>query len=230
MNVVANDIDNDFSHPHTTVIQGWQIDNVAIKNIENTPIIKRISDDSLITLLSEKIKNEYSSLRGSFDPRKYLATSIMLWYPRFFISNIRPIETKPIDCTSIRVYGVASCFAEDRNSGYPINSSIAINNRKAIKKWIQHSKDNGYKLIFADVNTQFFNVYGERSIQQFKQRQFFCSFIKKQGSSCFSFVNYLDGRGIKNWNDVRWKRDGHFNMKGNQLYADFLSKIFREIS
>ena len=37
---------------------------------------------------------------------------------------------------------------------YPIQSPIAARNRKAIIDWINHSKDKGYRLVFADLNTQ----------------------------------------------------------------------------
>ena len=113
----------------------------------------------------------------------------------------------------------------DVDYGYPINSAIAQNNRDAINSWIDHAKSNGYTLIFADVVTQKLKNE-ENSISKLKNRQSFCEYIERRGSTCYSFVDYLDDVGIVDWNEVRWKLDGHLNFKGNELYADFLSKIY----
>tara|TARA_Y100000589_G_C26805419_1_gene487536 strand:- start:32 stop:565 length:534 start_codon:yes stop_codon:yes gene_type:complete len=176
------------------------------------------------------------------DPRNYSATGVLLFgiiYKPLFtktFSRSLSIRTTSSSLKSKKfriknVYGVAKFVAEDRDSGYPINSFAAKNNRESIKEWIQHAKYNGYNLIFADIDTQFFNHQSERltPIPKVKDRQFYCEFIKQQGSKCFSFVNYLDDIGIKNWNVVRYKRDGHLNFKGNQLYSDFLVKIYKGI-
>ena len=225
VNVVSNDIDNDFSHPHTTIIQGWQVNNVKINKVDTSLVITKIDNDFLKSKLLSQISSQTVSRIGRWDPRKYSATSILLW-----VSVYRPLKikvSKSFPSNSLDVYGVARSMAEDGDIGYPINSFVAKNNRKVIKEWIQHAEDNKYDLIFTDIQTQFFNVGSNHLISKFKDRQFFCEFIKKQDSKCFSFINYLDSNGIKHWDDVKWKKDGHFNFKGNQLFANFLSKIYR---
>ena len=228
VNVSSNDIDNDFSHPHTTIIQGYQINNVKIKKINTSFVITKIDNDFLNSKLLKQISQKSSSRIGRLDPRKYSATSVLLYYGVY-----KPLRTKlrkSSKSKSLRIYGVAKSIVDDGDIGYPINSSVAKNNRKIIKEWIQHAEDNGYDLIFADIDTQFFDNYDNRLISNIKDRQFFCEFIKKQGSTCFSFVNYLDRIGIKHWDDVRWEKDVHLNYKGNQLFANFLSEIYREIN
>ncbi len=237
VNVVFNDIDNDLSHPHTTVIEGYQVNNVKvnINKINKSFHITKIDNHFLNSRLSKSIRRGTYARFGHLDPRKYLATSVLLYAGIYkpFLSEAFSSQSASQKSNSIRVYGFAKSIAEESDIGYPINSFIAKNNRKVIKEWIQHAEDNKYDLIFADINTQLFNyksVYkGVVRLRNIKERQFFCEFIKKQGSTCFSFVNYLDGIGIKKWQDVRWKGDGHFNLMGNQLYADFLSKIYKQI-
>ncbi len=228
VNVVSNDIDNDFSHPHSTIIQGYQVNNVKINKIDNSLVIKKIDSDFLNSKLLDQISRKTSSPIGRWDPRKYSATSVLFYksvYLPLRIHNWKTSQSKSFD-----VYEVATSMAEDGDIGYPINSFVAKNNRKVIKEWIQHAVDNEYKLIFVDTQTQFFNYQSELFISKVKDRQYFCDFIKKQGSECFSFVNYLDSIGIKNWDDIKWKKDGHLNFKGNQLFANFLSKIYKEIN
>ena len=228
VNVVRNDIDNDFSHPHSTIIEGYQVDNIKIYNSDNTPVVEEIERDVLRKKLLEKIDSDTNARLGNLDPRKYSASSILLWH-----SLVRPFTTKRAvkkleSCdTIIKVDNVARCFAVDVNEGYPINSYIAHNNREVINNWISHAKKNKYKLIFADVNTQSFNADENPSISNLKHRQAFCKYITSRGSDCYSFYEYLDSIGISNWHDVRWKRDGHLNLKGNELYSDFLLKIYK---
>ena len=228
VNVVSNDIDNDFSHPHTTIIQGYQVNNVKINKIDKSLVITKIDNDFLNSKLIRQISGQTSSRFGRWDPRKYSATSIFL-----YISIYKPLRSnlhKSSQSKSLDVYGVAQSMVEDGDVGYPIYSFVAKNNRTVIKEWIQHAEDNKYDLIFTDIDTQFFNDSSNHLIPKFKDRQFFCEFIKKQDSTCFSFVNYLDSIGIKHWDDVKWEKDGHFNFKGNKLFANFLSKIYKEIN
>ena len=233
MNVAKNDIDNDLSHPHSTVIQGYLVNNVKV-NINKTDKsfqITKLDNNFLNLRLSKAISRGTPARFGYLDPRRYSATSVLLFagvYKPFFSETFSSQPTLQKSKSNI-IYGFAESIGEASDIGYPINSFVAKNNRKAIKEWIQHAEDNKYNLIFADLNTQLFNYKSVVNLRHVKERQFFCEFIRKQGSTCFSFINYLDGIGIKKWQDVRWKRDGHFNLRGNQLYADFLSKIYKQI-
>lgn len=224
VNVVPNDIDNDFSHPHSTVVMGYQVNNVKIRNINGQPVLEKISINTLAKKLSKNMNLSTNSRFGILDPRKYSASSILMWH-----ALVKPFALRGAilnNCQEIEVYGVAKCFAENVDYGYPINSAIAQNNRDAINSWIVHAKSNGYTLIFADMVTQKFKNELENSISKLKNMQSFCEYIERRGSTCYSFVEYLDDVGIVDWNKVRWKRDGHLNFKGNELYADFLSKIY----
>mgnify|MGYP001264396332 CR=1 FL=1 len=238
VNVTDNDIDNDFSHPHSTIIQGYMVDNVKINVSDKSFFITKLDNDFLNSKLSKLINRGSYAFFGRLDPRKYSMISVLLidtvYKPLLSLMRTSLLRTSTSQSNSeisrsVSVYGVTKYISEDSDFGYPINSPTAKNNRKVIKEWIQHAVDNAYNLIFVDVQTQFFNYKSELLISKVKDKQFFCDFIKKQGSECFSFVNYLDDIGIKNWENVIWKNDLHLNFKGNQLYADFLTKIYKEI-
>lgn len=254
VNYSYNDIDNDFSYPHTTIKKGYQYNNKVIFNENGIPTITKVPDETLDLILEKQLSSKTKARLGKYDPRKYSATSVLLWHSfvkpftsrqlkknspfcsRFdkkIITTTRK-EDKSLDVCGVNsngcksIYGVSKCFSGLSSEKFPINSDIAENNRNAITNWIKHSRKNNYNLIFADILSQLmystskgdFNLVGKSESQEF------CNFIKTQNGNCFSFISYLDSIELYDWRILRWKRDGHFNFKGNQIYADFLENIY----
>ena len=207
VSVVSNDIRNDNAHPQATIIDGYQID------------IKGKTENQLRANLEEQIRKSSSSRLGKFDPRRYSATFVLGWHG--FVSYL-PSAQRYV-CNKLTI---ASCSTSSTKESYtyPIESASAAKNRNAIKSWINHSKKQGYRLIFADFNTQL--AGNEYLLARSVGKQEFCDFIDTLQGECHSFVEYLYSNNVLDWRDVRWKRDGHLNFKGNKIYADFLESIY----
>ena len=50
----------------------------------------------------------------------------------------------------------------------------------------------------------------------------FKNYIHARGGVAWVFGDALPSRDIDYWNSLRWKNDGHFNVKGNLQYAKYL--------
>ena len=221
VNVVNNDIDNDFLHPQATVIDGFQINVVEDSPGMGLLHIKRKSHHELKLELEAQIERNTTSPLGRLDPRHYSAVAVMLSDALF-----RYIVPESVGfCIDVDLPIIPSCPRTYVKAPYfyQIDSARAEKNRNAILKWIGHSQKHGYRLIFADFNTQL--QPSDFDIRKNAAKQDFCKFIMRHAAECFSFVRYLDSQGEHDWRQFRWKRDGHLNIRGNKVYADFLMGI-----
>ncbi len=219
VNVFRNDVANDFSHPHTTVIKGYQVDYVLVRKKGQLLTREEISIDKLQKKYYEESKRKTNTKLGKWDPRKYSATAVLASEVvlKPILNFILPTVSKPSD--SLKIYEVA----HKESDFYPIHSDIAKRNRKAIIEWINHSKKHRYSLIFADLRTQ--PIKKKIPIGPQIIDQSFCNYVKTKGAKCYSFVDYLSrNHPNETWRSIVWKNGSHFNFKGNRLYSDFLSK------
>ena len=86
--VFVNVVNNDLSYPHSTVIKGYQVNNVKV-NIDKKDKsfdIPKIDNDFLNSKLSKAITRGTLARFGRFDPRRYSATSVLLYTD--FLSKI----------------------------------------------------------------------------------------------------------------------------------------------
>ena len=87
---------------------------------------------------------------GIFDPRKYSATSVLMWYG--LIES--PLLERNYVCNQFSIPDCLPSKTSKSNITTTINFPIAERNRKIIIDWINHSKENGYRLVFADLASQ----------------------------------------------------------------------------
>jgi hypothetical protein len=101
---------------------------------------------------------------------------------------------------------------------FPIRSDIAAEHREAVRKWIRHARDNGYRLRFALIPFQpgiGTEIYGE-----------YREFIAGLGGRTWDFEEFVLESGPPA-EDLFWARDFHFNARGNAAYARFLMEQLR---
>lgn len=219
--VYLNDIADDFSHPHSTVHDGYLIDTSSW--------IKQGDDNYSFTNASqEEIEKEYNArfptsssnihqIVRKFDPRVMSATAVLGIEALKKLKNIRIKSKRALPASKDQAIHSANHPKKGtglgiyiKNNSYPIHAQFASRNRKIIKQWIQDSKDNDYHLVFAITNHFEPSYYDD-----------FKSYIKSQGGTIWDFNTYLYDKGIKQ-HDLHWSRDGHWNSRGNQIFADFL--------
>ena len=213
VNVVLNDIENDFLHPQSTVIDGYQVDIAGYEWRESKPVRTEKNLEDLQHKVYKAVRQ--NSTRASLDPRNYSALATIISH-----------SLKKVLSTGKRCGSTYCTFALDSKPNYPINHSLAKNNRIVINQWINDSKINGYRLIFSDINSQLLFEDESTSLTALSEKKAFCNFVIKQGVM-LSFIEYLVDQKVFDWRQVRWKLDGHFNIFGNKLYAIILGSFQR---
>jgi len=223
VNVDPNDLDNDFSHPHSIAFGSVLVDQVKIA---------RLSDGTFrrMQLPLDELKSRYQSANSDasrgyklYDPRRWSASAIVgmeiikyvkslfLALPSHFYRS-RPSGKLATAHSSVQVfipiYGPTALVDRHR---YPIYSTLAERNRQIISKWVDDSNRNNYKLYFSFVSPS--QVYAAS----------FEMFIESVGARYCNFPHYLTAKGL-NQLLLTWKHDGHFNIEGNSVYAQSLAE------
>ena len=193
VNVVPNDLTNDYLFPEATEIDGYLINQARLAgDSSDSPSQVRTSRGEL----QETYRNFRSDLRQSqlwraLDPRHYFASAVLA--AEALKRSSSPAQ-KP-----------------DPASDYPINSALGAPNRQVFKAWAEHSRQHGYQLIVASATMEqpgFYDPLGD--------------FLTGLNIPFWDFSEAANERGLQP-GDVRWRRDGHFNPSGNAFYAEFLA-------
>lgn len=192
INVVPNDLENDFLFPQATVVDGYLINQARLDAASaDQPSQLRSSRDELL--------EKYDVFRNSFrhsrfvralDPRQYLASGVLV---------AEAIKRWPM----ARQKQQSSPF-------YAIDSELAESNRNALELWAEHARQNDYELVVATATIEKPGFYKPLE-----------PLLENLGVRFWDFSEFAHQTGIDPAK-VRWKRDGHFNVIGNKLYAEFL--------
>tara|TARA_B100000963_G_scaffold279025_1_gene247463 strand:- start:20 stop:1204 length:1185 start_codon:yes stop_codon:yes gene_type:complete len=220
VNVIRNDIDNDLVYPHSTVLNGFLIENTSYK-ISNEKI-------NLVRIPNYKLKENFyfklNSKLKKYDPRR-ISSSLIIGFEISKnildkISDLRKLEESQIlpNLLTGRRYKVYGATKVIYPNVYPINKFIGKNNKELILKWIEHSKENKYALLFSITDGE---LPHENYMDEFK------AFIKKQGLNILDFAQYIKIKKI-DADSIYWKTDRHFNIKGNKLYGNFLEEEIKK--
>ena len=202
INMSSNDLDNDYFFPHSTVIDGYLVENIEtcgnnfdtsfshtrlieseLKNsmwLENNKItLKSFLKEYSFTanIIAEITRGTRNKFRNNFLCRRSVYVGIHLDY----LNYEKSIFTEP--------------------------------NRNIILEWINHSKANGYKLIFSFIPSQ--DPDGTRWYLPLKK------ILDKESILFIDFAEYLSRRDIP-LDSIFYKYDGHLNEYGNFVYAEFL--------
>ena len=236
VNMYYNDIDNDFSHPHSTVIDGYLLDVVQPKVIgKDDHCVDRLDHVELRERLSRYRALELASQNGRISlPWQYVLLRPQVWSASYVLfrefleridKRIATRRSNQVKCSEFKPwsnYGVYDVMDElyriEPYPNYPINSSIAERNRDAIRDWILDSKAYGYTLVFAMIDI------GKPSDFSSKLKEY----VEFEGGKFWSFSSYIGSSSSVEWHELRWNYDDHFNAKGNDLYAEFLAHEIRK--
>ena len=213
VNVYQNDIENDFLHPHTSVVKGIQLDiaKVGYSVSSEEPYVQRLSEIQIenkkrIALGEKRPTSLIQNLSGT--------ASVLASLPNFLMSLWQDAQGIPGQCNNGYIYSSRKCFNELKGypkKYYPLLQSFGGPHRAAIADWVQHSKKNNYKIIFSFIDFRL-NV---------KSREEFCKYISSLNVQCWSFGDFLMKQGVHR-DEVRWPDNEHFNNKGHRLYANHL--------
>ena len=139
VNVYKNDIANDFSHPHTTVIKGYQVDYVLVRKKDQLLTREEISIATLLKKYDEESKRKSNTKLGKWDPRKYSATAVLASEVvlKPILNFILPKISKPSD--SLKIYEVSHKESDFYPGEKKYRNSIC---KDAIVRQVNYCKKN----------------------------------------------------------------------------------------
>lgn len=223
VNITPNDIHNDYFFPHSTVINGFMIENLKWCSYGHDKISWEYTDpDILKKIYKNKLFNDdLSFIKLKNIIRNYSASIQILNKIFLHIKNYKIFKTKSekirLEENFLSTQSNCNIYFKTpygfRDFNYK-NSNFAKKNRTILKNWILHSKKNNYRLIFSFIG-------GQLDVQEF---------IYEFAHKNIEVLDFSKWEIKKNLNrkSLYWKNDGHFNFKGNEEYANFLIESISE--
>ncbi len=211
--IVANDIKNDYFFPHSTVIDGYHVENIEICNKKNSYTWKRLPKEKLLKEYYD-LKNRKFSLRNFLREYSFSATIIAKLTEKIRHSKIITTNSNEKCYRKLVKYNQLNYKEEDY-----ANSKISSNNRKAILDWSKHAQKNNYKLIlsFFPHDDNFRIGISNNMIKFYK---------KHQSIKVLDFPKYVKDNKIVRSN--LYHPEGHFNEFGELVYSQFLEKKLKK--
>ena len=210
INIFENDIENDFFYPHSEVLNGYLIDNKDwCLNNNEIKIFKKSSDDLKKNFNNSNLKNYIISkiARNS-------ATSNILYYGYKSFYNTVVIK----NFTSFQCPKLSSNIYEYSNFNQKLMDDFLKKYKFKLQKWINHSKENDYEIIFS--------IISKKNTQR-KELQIIFDYIQRQNIKVFKFDDYISEANIIKKN-LYWKYDIHLNIEGHKEYATYLKKAIND--
>ena len=202
INMSSNDLDNDFFFPHSTVIEGYLVENIeSCGNILDTSFsYRRLTKSELKNSIGLENKNiTFKSFLKEYSFTANIIAEITRGMRNKFRNNYLCRRSVYVGIHLDHLNYEKSRFTEP--------------NRNAIVDWIIHSRTNGYKLIFSFIPSQ--DLYGTRWYVPLKK------ILNKESIPFIDFMEYLNRKDIP-LDSIFYKYDGHLNEYGNLVYAEFL--------
>ena len=213
---VPNDVANDFAHPHSTVIDGWQVDNVFIGS--NNQLVHK-SDEELRVYL-EKRTGKLKEKRIFQFLRNYSFSS------NLFI-QLKQSVARLAAAMSPSTNGIASLrkFYElpiERNGVYWYSDNIyAQRNKSALIDFQTYSIENKIPFLVVLIPPQ---AYGADPNWYAELRDFL-------ENNAISYIDIAIEFRKKELDieDLYWEGDGHLNIPGNRIVAEILIEKLHEV-
>lgn len=213
VNVSYNDIENDYAFPHTTVVDGWQVDTAQVRGdgrivlrqlVEIKDEMKKIMADADNPSLKFKIQR----FIGHYSASAQIANALIQRFHAWFTADQAPSNNE-----------LGHIYTLIRGSAvHQFDTPFADRNRDALLAWQEDATRNNYRLVIALipparlVSDQ--NYYG--ALRQFLAAHDF----EYYEFSRFRLVMHKAAAATEYY----WQFDPHFSIEGNAAYAEFLAE------
>ncbi len=215
VNVVSNDLDNDYYFPHTDIVDGVMVENIEHCGLfsKNNFQFRRFSHDEVETYVFEK-RNEPKTIISLLKQYSLSANVIA--------EVTRSLRIKIYEARKSRGLCKRSVYAGLHLIGEQyLTSNLTEPNRTYISDWVTHAAVNGYKLIFSFIPSK----DPSRNITY----PYIKEFITSITGTYSSFDDFCDA-SCRSLKGAYHRFDIHFSEVGNQLYAEYLVKIIEDAS
>lgn len=221
-----NDIANDYAHPHSTVISGWQVDSVRLDNENRLLQIDRSLLESQSAARLRAMEAEVANRTG----RSARIKSVIKRYSisASILSNLLPQRGTSADdndgparesnTTDRSLYDLP--MDQDGTvtySGNPFTSP----NQEAVNRFATWARENDVALIFVLIPPadHYDSTRWHAEVRNFLEDR---------------EIRYLDlaeafEASDADVHDIYWRTDGHFSPSGNRIVAEIISREFDDI-
>lgn len=201
-----NDVANDFAYPHTSVIDGYEVDTVRFDP----------SRFQLIPRDMDKVKKIIEASTGGSASRTWgsYLSSLLKQYSlswNLILFGVDPLTSNPLKT----IYGISEGVSYRKDGGYS-TAEVAYKNREALESWIFDSKKNHYELIIVLIPPKLFHA---QSVYYEGLR----SYLSGKGIRFYDLTYpFWDSR--LHSEELYWLNDGHLSNEGNTFVGEYLAK------
>lgn len=215
-----NDVINDYLYPHTTVVEGFQVDRMQVDTAYQ--IVSRDLSEVRKTILQN---------RGGVYPSS--TDHFLVWIAAHSLSyNLLRFGKNQVTAW-IHYQGLSNSINRESAQGlgnqsiYRLSDHVDLDqryltqktteaNRQAITRWVNDAKIHSYELIFLLIPTK--GEYAKTPAYPGLE-----TYLKEQG------VRYIDlakafGKTGEPAEKFYWQHDGHWNNEGNVFVSNYLAK------
>jgi len=203
-----NDVANDYAYPHTTVIEGYEVDTFKF-NADQFQLIPR-----------DMVQIKQDILAGINPRTQNLTTRIDAWLDKYSLSwNLFKVGVRQAKGKELAtIYGISEGVNYGKDKGYG-TADVTTKNREGLDLWINDAKKNNYELVLILIppkiyyaNTNFYG--GLRDYLAAKNVRFYDLTEPFNASQ-------------KRSEQLYWLNDGHLHNEGNTFVGEFLAKVLR---
>ena len=204
-----NDVANDYAYPHTTVIEGYEVDTY-------------IFDTGQFQLVPRDMNQIRQDILVGINPRtQSFSTHIDAWLDQHsLVWNLLKVGVKTTQGNELAtIYGISEGVNYGKDKGYA-SAEVTKKNREGLDLWINDAKKNRYELVMILIppklhhaNTSFYgglrDYLDSMNIHYYDlTKPFYAS--KKRSEELY------------------WLNDGHLHNKGNVFVGEFLVNTLKK--
>jgi hypothetical protein len=200
-----NDVANDYAYPHTTVIEGYEVDTYKFNS----------SQFQLVPRDMNQIKQDI--LAGINPKTQSLQIQLDAWLDQHSLTwNLLKVGAKQAQGIELAtIYGISEGVNYGKDNGYG-TAEVTKKNREGLDLWINDAKKNHYELIMILIppkihhaNTHFYG--GLRQYLESKNIRYYDLTEPFYASK-------------KRSEELYWLNDGHLSNDGNIFVGKFLAE------
>ena len=221
----GNDPANDAAYPHTTVIEGYLVDTVFVKD-RRLVRADRAKLERAVESRVRDLKAANSSPRGrvvNFLKVYSLSANVLNRALDTAVDAVRLRTTRPAsaptehDALSDIGDNVYRYFTPRDTRNRYLSDTRAESNKAAILRWRDHAAQNGYRLIFLLIPLK----------ESFGDTTYFAqvtSWMSANGVRFIDLTTAVTESGMSR-DELYWQFDPHFNEAGNRMLGRYLAGI-----
>lgn len=213
VNVSYNDIENDYAFPHTTVIDGWQVDTAQVSG--DGRIVLRQPDeikDEMKKIMADadnpSLKFRIQRFISHYSASAQIANAILQRLHRWSATDTTPSNEE--------LGIVYSLFRA--STKHQFDTQFADHNREALLTWQQDAVMNNYRLVIALIP----------SAKQLSDQEYYSALRQFLATHDFEYYEFSQSPVVTNNAaaaiEYYWQFDPHFSIEGNAAYAKFLAE------